>query len=115
MSDAPILGAINHVTDLNSVTDFERKHTPYIVAEAVEGGVRVSVKVGHYAPHPNQPDHFIDWIEILVGGAPLARFDLSPVATLPDVSVIVAADPGTTLSALEHCNLHGVWAADITL
>ena len=30
MSDAPILGPINLVTDLETASDFEKKHTPHI-------------------------------------------------------------------------------------
>ncbi|MDP2183452.1 MAG: desulfoferrodoxin family protein [Actinomycetota bacterium] len=115
MSDAPILGAVNHVTDLDVVTDFERKHTPYLEAESVEGGMRITVKVGYYAPHPNGPDHFINWIELVVGDATIARFDLSPVATQPDASIVVTVDPGTTIRAVEHCNLHGLWVAEIAV
>ena len=113
MSDAPILGPLNHVTDLEGASDFERKHTPYISIERDGDSVSVRIKVGHYVSHPNQPDHYIQWIELLADGAPIARFDLSPVATGPDVCVAVSVDPGTTLRAVEYCNLHGLWAAEI--
>lgn len=115
MSDAPILSAINLVTDLDAVTDFERKHTPHIAVESVDAKLRVTISVGHYVAHPNQPDHFIDWIELYAGDAPIARFDLSPVATDPVVCVVVAVDPGTVLRAVEHCNLHGLWAAEVAV
>ncbi len=113
MSDAPILGPMNHITDLDAASDFERKHTPYITAERDGEHVDVRVKVGHYVSHPNQPDHYIQWIELHADGAPIARFDLSPVATDPDVGVVVNVDAGTTLRAVEYCNLHGLWAAQI--
>ncbi len=113
MSDAPILGELNHVTDLDGASDFERKHTPYLSAERDGEKVRVSVKVGHYVSHPNQPDHFIQWIDLYAGDAAIARFDLTPVAVDPDVSIVVALDAGTTLRAVEHCNLHGLWVAEI--
>jgi superoxide reductase len=115
MSDAPILGPVNQVEDLETAGDFEKKHTPFIAVEAVEDKTRISVKVGHYVPHPNEADHFIAWIEIYAGDAPIARFDLSPVATAPDVSVIVNVDPGTSVRAVEYCNLHGLWAAETTV
>ena len=113
MSDAPILGPLNHVTDLDAAGDFERKHTPYVTAEREGESVRVSIKVGHYVAHPNQPDHYIQWIVLYAGEAPIARFDFVPVASSPDVSVVVAVDAGTTLRAVEYCNLHGQWAAEI--
>ncbi len=115
MSDAPILGTINLVADLNAASDFEKKHTPHIEVSGSGSSTVVSVTVGWDVPHPNQPDHYIAWIELLADGAPIARFDLSPVATAPTVSVAVDLDPGTVLRAIEHCNLHGLWAAEVVL
>lgn len=115
MSDAPILGPVNHVTDLDAAGDFEKKHTPHIDIDEVDGGLVITVTVGWDVPHPNQPDHYITWIELLAGDASIARFDLSPVATSPTVSVIVNAEPGTVLTAIEHCNLHGLWMAEVTV
>ncbi len=115
MSDAPILSGVNVVSDLDAVTDFERKHTPHIAVAAAGDRMHVAITVGHYVPHPNQADHFIDWIELQANGAPIARFDLSPIATDPKVSVVVALDAGTVLRAIEHCNMHGLWAAEVTV
>lgn len=115
MSDAPILNGVNKVADLAAAGDFEKKHTPHIDLEPVDGGTLVTITVGWDVTHPNGPDHYITWIELLANGGPIARFELSPVATAPTVSVVVNADPGTVLTAIEHCNLHGLWAADVTL
>ncbi|HSQ22012.1 MAG TPA: desulfoferrodoxin family protein [Coriobacteriia bacterium] len=115
MSDAPILGPINHVTDLEAAGDFEKKHTPHIDIDEVDGGLLVTVTVGWDVSHPNQPDHYIAWIELYADGAPIARFDLSPVVTTPSVSVAVDVEAGTVLRAVEHCNLHGLWAAEVTV
>lgn len=115
MPDAPALGPINLVDDLASAGDFEKKHTPHIDARRDGERVTVTITVGHEVPHPNQPDHFISWIELSVGDAPVARFDLSPVVTDPLVSVVLHAEPGTPVRALSHCNLHGLWAAEAVL
>ncbi|MBS3956736.1 MAG: class II SORL domain-containing protein [Clostridiales bacterium] len=115
MSDAPILGPVNHIVDLDAASDFERKHTPFISAERDGDSVRVTIVVGHYVSHPNQPDHFIQWIELYADGAPIVRVDLAPVAASPDVSFVVSVPSGTTLRAVEYCNLHGLWAAEISV
>lgn len=115
MSDAPVLGPVNHCADVESASDFERKHTPFISAERDGDAVRVSIAVGHYVPHPNQPDHFIQWIELYAGEASIARVDFVPVASAPDVRLVVSVPPGTTLRAVEHCNLHGLWVAETTV
>lgn len=115
MSDAPVLGRINLVEDLAVAGDFEKKHTPHIQVERTGAKTIVTIVVGHEVAHPNQPDHFIAWIELYANDAPIARFDLSPVVTEPVVSVVISAEEGTVLKAVEHCNLHGLWAAELTL
>lgn len=115
MSDAPILGPMNRVMDLAAADDFQKKHTPYLTVERMGDAVKVTVKVGHYVPHPNQPDHFIMWISLFVGDSEVARFDFSPIAADPEVTAVVHLEPGTKLTAVESCNLHGLWAADIML
>ncbi|MDO9556729.1 MAG: class II SORL domain-containing protein [Coriobacteriia bacterium] len=115
MSDAPILGPVNHVVDLSTASDFEKKHTPHIEVDRKGDKTIATVTVGFEVVHPNQPDHYIAWIELYVDGAGIARFDLSPVATDPTVSVIISADAGSMLRAIAHCNLHGLWAAEVVL
>ena len=115
MSDAPILAPVNHIVDLDTADDFQKKHTPYLAVEPLDGKYLVTVTVGHYVSHPNLPDHFIEWIMLYADDAPIARFDLSAVAVDPRVTVVVAVDPGTTLKAIESCNLHGLWAAAVTV
>jgi len=112
MSDAPILAGINKIADLDAAGDFEKKHTPYI--ECVRNGDKldVTVKVGHWVSHPNQPDHYIEWIELLVAGAPVARFDFAAVAVDPAVTCTLNVETGTTVAAMESCNLHGLWVAE---
>lgn len=112
MSDAPILAGINRITELDAAGDFEKKHTPYVSCERDGDTVRVTVKVGHWVAHPNLPDHFIDWIEVHAAGAPVARFDLSPVVVQPEVTCVLALESGTPISAMEHCNLHGLWVTE---
>lgn len=112
MSDAPILAGINRVEDIEAASDFEKKHTPHIVCERDGDRVRVHVEVGHYFPHPNVPDHYIEWVMVYAAGAPVMRFDFSAVATEPHVSCTLNVDPGTPIIAMENCNLHGLWVAE---
>ncbi|MCX8007040.1 MAG: class II SORL domain-containing protein [Coriobacteriia bacterium] len=116
MPDAPVLGPINQIADRATAGDFERKHTPYIeVTRHDDGTLTATVTVGWDVPHPNQPDHYITWIELYASGAPIARFDFVPAVSWPVVSVKLALDQGTVLRAVEHCNLHGLWASEITV
>lgn len=111
MNDAPILAGVHTFADLDSASDFEKKHMPYIACVREDDKLRVTVTVGHVVSHPNQPDHFIEWIEVHAAGAPVVRFDGSAVAVDPVVTCVLNVDPGTDLAALENCNLHGVWMA----
>lgn len=114
MSDAPILAGINRIDDFDSAGDFEKKHTPFIDCQREGDRVRVTVKVGHWVSHPNQPDHFIEWIEVHAAGVPVARFDLSAVAVEPVVTCELNVPAGMPIAAMESCNLHGVWVAETT-
>ena len=116
MSDSPSLQPVTLVPDFDTADDFAKKHTPFIEScGSDEGATAVCITVGHQVAHPNEPGHFIDWIELLADGVPLARFDLTPVSTAPRVSISVAVPPGTALRALEHCNLHGVFGYEVTV
>jgi len=84
----------------NTVDAAVEKHVP--VVEEVEGGVRV--KVGSVS-HPMADDHWIEWIQVVSGGASYRKFlepGSEPEAVFPVSGVELAR---------EHCNLHGLWKA----
>lgn len=115
MSDAPVLGGIHRMEDFDSADDFTKKHTPHIDCRREGDECIVDVAVGYYVPHPNMPDHFFEYIELFADGTAIARFDFSAVAVSPKVTATLVLDPGTKLAAHASCNLHGVWAAEITV
>lgn len=112
MSDAPVLSGVNHVDDIESASDFEKKHTPHVTCERADDRVKVTVKVGHWVAHPNVPDHFIQWIDVMAANVAVARFEFSAVAVDPFVTCVLDVDPGTPIAALENCNLHGLWLSE---
>jgi desulfoferrodoxin-like iron-binding protein len=112
MSDAPL---VTVVADFAAAGDFEKKHTPFITLAPHANGTLVNIEVGHDAPHPNGPEHYITSIELYAGMVMIARLDLSPAITWPSFCVPVTLPAGTVLRAVEHCNLHGWWAYDVTL
>ncbi len=75
------------------------KHVPVI--EKIDGGYKV--KVGS-VPHPMEEKHFIEWIELLADGKAYHQF-LKP-GDAPEA--VFNVDAGT-VSAREHCNVHGLW------
>ncbi|MFA5141882.1 MAG: desulfoferrodoxin [Candidatus Woesearchaeota archaeon] len=75
----------------------QEKHVP--VVEIV--GDHVKVKVGEI-PHPMEPNHYIEWIEIVSKGK-LYRIHLKP-GDLPE-----AEFPALAEYARAYCNIHGLW------
>ena len=98
-----------HVADFGSADDFAKKHTPYITSARDGDKVTITVEVGHEVAHPNQLDHFIAYIELHAFDVPIARFDFTPTVSWPKVSVECTLPLDTKVTAMEHCNLHGVW------
>ena len=85
----------------NTTDAAKEKHVPAI--EKVAGGVKV--KVGS-VPHPMQEDHYIEWIEAIVGNKAYRQFlrpGQAPEAFFPA--------EGSGITAREYCNLHGHWKA----
>ncbi len=95
--------------------DFTKKHTPYIEIEMIEGAAHVTVKLGYYVAHPNEEGHFFDRIDILANETPLVHFAGIGGAVDPEVSTVLHLEPGTEITALAHCNLHGSFGATATL
>ncbi len=77
------------------------KHVP--VKEDADHGVKV--KVGS-VPHPMEPDHYIEWIEIIAGGKVYTEF-LKPGGA-PEALFCV---DGPIETMREYCNKHGHWKA----
>jgi len=75
------------------------KHVPVI--EKIDGGYKV--KVGS-VPHPMTDEHLIEWIELLADGKAYRQF-LEPSAA-PEATFHIE---GNSVSAREHCNIHGLW------
>jgi len=78
------------------------KHVPVI--EKIDSGVKV--KVGS-VPHPMEDKHYIEWIELLADGKAYRQF-LNP-GDAPEAVFTIEAD---SVSAREHCNVHGLWKGE---
>lgn len=85
----------------NTVDAAKEKHVP-VIEKTADGFL---VKVGS-VEHPMLAEHFIEWIEIIADGKSYRQF-LNP-GEKPEALFCIKAD---TVTAREHCNLHGVWKA----
>ena len=80
----------------------KEKHVPVI--EKTANGYKV--KVGA-VPHPMEPTHWIQWVELVADGISYTRF-LKP-GDAPEAEFCVS---GNNVVAREYCNLHGHWKAN---
>ena len=85
----------------NTVDAAKEKHVPVI--KKLDNGYQVMV--GSVA-HPMEEKHLIEWIELLADGKAYRQF-LKP-GDPPEAVFNVA---GSSVSAREFCNLHGLWKA----
>lgn len=102
---------LNKASDENPVAS--EKHVPVITVEgdiAPGNIVTVKVDVGE-GKHPNENAHHIQWVELRVNDLFIARAEFTPVITNPiaKFEVKVPHDGAITLTAIERCNLHGLW------
>jgi superoxide reductase len=91
----------------NTTDAAKEKHVPVI--EVKPDGILV--RVGSVA-HPMEPDHYIEWIELLVSAAD-GSAEASYRAFLKPGDKPEAFFPvkSTKVSAREYCNKHGLWKA----
>lgn len=83
-----------------NTTDAAReKHVP--VVEKADKGTKV--KVGS-VPHPMKDEHYIEWIEVLVGDRACRQY-LKP-GQAPEAAFCAGAE---NVVARAYCNLHGLW------
>ncbi|MCM8796494.1 MAG: desulfoferrodoxin [Candidatus Omnitrophica bacterium] len=108
-----ILCGVRTARDLNTLSELEQKHLPVISApEKVKRDevFEVTVETGKLRVHPNEPGHFIEWIELYSGDTFLFRANLSGSLSLPKVSIPVKLSHAHgPLKAWAKCNLHGLW------
>ena len=108
-----VLCGVNMVCDYENMTDLEKKHVPVITApDTVRKGefFEVTIEVGMFLPHPNEPKHHIDFIELYADHTYLARVHFTARTTKPTVKIWVSLDHiHGKLRAFAYCNLHGNW------
>ena len=101
------------------------KHVPVIHVKEVKYNepIEVTVVVGEEIPHPNQPDHYIAWIELYyvpengstpfqVGRAEFTAHGEVKVWTEPRATFTVKIPGPGKFVALSLCNIHGLWMGE---
>ena len=108
-----ILCGVNLPKDMNNPTELDQKHLPIITApDKVKRDqiFEITVEVGKLRPHPNEPAHFIEWLEVYCGDTFLFRTQLAGSLSFPKVIFSCKlSHVHRPLKAWAKCNLHGLW------
>lgn len=110
MPEVDLWAQINKAGD--PPADLDKKHTATLTLPgAVKAGepFKVTVEVGKALAHPNEPKHFIRWLDLYQDYVHLARFEFEPGRAAPVVEATLILKKSGTLQAFVNCNLHGIW------
>ncbi|MCK5835400.1 MAG: class II SORL domain-containing protein [Lentisphaeria bacterium] len=106
----------NEFWKMNLPVEATDKHTPIIklVGNVVPGEVIDVVVDVSTLGHPNDNAHHIQWVELRANNLFIARAEFTPRITLPIVTfkVVVPREGVLELTAIERCNLHGLWVSE---
>ena len=87
------------------------KHLPVIAIEDLGAGKhKVKIDVGG-GKHPNDMDHWIQWVELRVNDLFVGRAEFSAAILDPVAEFVVNCKGACVISALARCNKHGLWLA----
>ena len=100
--------------------DFIDRHSAFIHCEsnAKKGEkFKVNVKIGDQYQHPDDPDHFISWIQLWSGEKMLAQANFTEGAqgNIPgnlEVDFYIIPQKNLKLIAQSFCTKHGLWQSD---
>lgn len=87
--------------EVKSTEEGNEKHLPVVTVS----GNQVSIKVGSI-PHPMIEEHFIQWIECIVGEN-IYKKELEP-SDAPEAVFMVDGDTSNMI-VRAYCNVHGLW------
>jgi superoxide reductase len=111
-----ILCGVNVAKDPKSLTELEQKHIPVISSPdkvKQDQTFDVTVEVGKLKTHPNEPAHFIEWVELYAGDTFLFRISLAGSLSQPRITLPVKLSHAHgPLKAWAKCNIHGLWEGE---
>jgi len=106
--------------DKEAKKDFIDRHSAFVHAEGeAKAGekFKVKVKVGDEYLHPDDPDHYISWVQLWDGEKMLAQATfvegaLGNAAGQQEVDFYIVPTKSLKLTAQAFCTKHGLWQSD---
>jgi len=107
-------------TDKEAKKDFIDKHSAFVHCEKqAKAGekFKVKVKVGDKIKHPDDPDHYIAWVQLWNGEKMLAQANfiegaLGNQAENLEVDFYIVPKTNMKLVAHAFCTKHGLWQSE---
>ena len=107
-------------TDKEAKKDFIDKHSAFVHCEKqAKAGekFKVKVKVGDQIKHPDDPDHYIAWVQLWDGEKMLAQanFIEGALGNQPEnleVDFYIVPTKNLKLIAHAFCTKHGLWQSE---
>lgn len=106
---------------INTATNFDEdvtreKHLPTVTITKGEGNRHaVRVELGAQGKHPNEIDHWFQWVELRVNGLYVGRAEFSAKIMEPIAEFVLNLDGPAAVSALARCNKHGLWETTVKI
>lgn len=106
--------------DKEAKKDYIDRHSAFVYADgsAKKGEkFKVKVKVGDEYSHPDDPDHYIAWVQLWDGEKMLAQtqFVEGALGNAPgqqEVDFYIVPQKKLKLTAQAFCTKHGLWQSD---
>ena len=113
--DEALFKKVNRAADPDNLVGHERSHVPKIIAPSRVRRLErfpVKVEVGPEELHEMTAFHYIDWMSLNVEKVQVSFVSLAPIFCTPIVIFELTLEESATLTAEEHCNLHGTWQSE---
>jgi len=116
---------INRYVDISEVEkeakkDYIDRHSAFVHCDsAAKKGQKfnVKIKVGDEYMHPDDPDHYIAWVQLWNGEKMLAQVNFvdGALGSMPgqlEVDLYIVPLKNMKLTAMAFCTKHGLWQSD---
>ena len=116
---------INKYEDISQIDreakkDYIDRHSAFVHCESNAKKAekfKVKVKVGDQYPHPDDPDHFISWVQLWNGEKMLAQanFTEGALGNVPEnleIDFYIVPQKNMKLIAHAFCTKHGLWQSE---
>lgn len=116
---------INRYVDISTIDreakkDYIDRHSAFVHCEnnaKVGEKFKVKVKVGDEYKHPDDPDHYIAWVQLWDGEKMLAQTTMvegamGSAANQVEVDLYIVPKGKMKLTAMAFCTKHGLWQSE---